>query len=190
MNIRHFLAALLLLAFPLSDSAFAQTENSAKVARTEPLSVSASHSNAGPYGELWIAYLAPDGDLSVRASHRQSDGQTTSQYFPHKERVTELRRAVNEARFLGLRDEIAPATQHFHRPFVINWRRQASPAPRGVSDRSSRAVQDAIAGICEWTPIRDELLLALAEHEVMHEGQIIRHVYGLEGTLPKSWKWA
>lgn len=23
-----------------------------------------------------------------------------------------------------------------------------------------------------------------------HEGQVIRHVYGLEGTLPKSWKWA
>ncbi len=55
---------------------------------------------------------------------------------------------------------------------------------------SSRAVQDAIAGIGEWTPTWDELLLALAEHEVMHEGQIIRHVYGLEGTLPKSWKWA
>ena len=116
MNTRHSFAALLLLALALSDPAFAQTEKAAKVARTEPLAVSASHSNAGPYGELWIAYLAPDGDLSVRASHRQSDGQTTSQYLPHKERVMELRRAVDEARFFGLRDEIAPVTQHFHRP--------------------------------------------------------------------------
>ncbi len=57
-------------------------------------------------------------------------------------------------------------------------------------ESSSRLVLDAIAGTSEWTHARQELLLALAEHEVMHEGQIIRHVYGLEGTLPKSWKWA
>ena len=57
-------------------------------------------------------------------------------------------------------------------------------------ESSSRLVLDAIAGTSKWTDARQGLLLALAEHEVMHEGQIIRHVYGLEGTLPKSWKWA
>lgn len=55
---------------------------------------------------------------------------------------------------------------------------------------SSALVLETIAGTDDWTPTRDELLLSLAEHEVMHEGQIIRHVYGLERTLPKSWKWA
>jgi hypothetical protein len=112
MNTRHLFVVLLIYTVVLSVPALAQKPE--KVEGTEPLSVSASYSNAGPYGELWIAYLAPDGDLSVRVSHRLSDGQTTSQYFPHKERVTLLRRAVNEARFFGLRNDIAPTTQRFH----------------------------------------------------------------------------
>ena len=57
-------------------------------------------------------------------------------------------------------------------------------------ESSSRAVLDAIAGVEEWTRAREELLATLSEHEVMHEGQIIRHMYGLERTLPDSWKWA
>lgn len=48
----------------------------------------------------------------------------------------------------------------------------------------------AIEGVNEWTKDRDELLLALSEHEVMHEGQIIRHFYGLESEMPDSIKWA
>lgn len=55
---------------------------------------------------------------------------------------------------------------------------------------SAKAVSIAIDSVTDWDPVRDELLATLAEHEVMHEGQIIRHVYGTEGTLPKSWKWA
>jgi hypothetical protein len=78
--------------------------------------VSASYSDAGPYGVLWIAYLAPDGDLSVRVSHRQTSGQTVSQHFASKERVSAFRRAIDEARFFELRTDISPATQQFHRP--------------------------------------------------------------------------
>ena len=98
--------------------AFAQTPSSGIVDRTEPLTVSASYSDAGPYGVLWIAYLAPDGDLSLRVSHvrMESSGQTTSQYFANKERVASLRRAIDEARFFQIRNELAPATQQFHRP--------------------------------------------------------------------------
>lgn len=55
---------------------------------------------------------------------------------------------------------------------------------------SAQAVAEAIKGVEDWTEARDSLLADLAEHEVMHEGQIIRHVYGLERELPKSWKWA
>lgn len=105
-----------MLTLVLSSPAFAQTQKSEMVDPAEPLSVSASYSDAGPYGVLWIAYLAPDGDLSVRVSHRQSGGQTTSHYFPHKERVSLLRRTIDEARFFQLRNEIAPTTQNFHRP--------------------------------------------------------------------------
>ena len=45
-------------------------------------------------------------------------------------------------------------------------------------------------GIEDWTPAHDTLLADLSEHEVMHEGQIIRHIYALELELPSSWKWA
>lgn len=55
---------------------------------------------------------------------------------------------------------------------------------------SSAAVRDTVAAVSDWSPERSELLLTLAEHEVMHEGQIIRHLYALERTLPASWTWA
>ena len=116
MNTRIHFAMILTLTLPFSSPTFAQPQKSEMVDGAEPLSVSASHSDAGPYGVLWIAYLAPDGDLSIRVSHKQSDGQTTSHYFPHKERVSVLRRAIDEARFFQLRTEIGPTTQHFHRP--------------------------------------------------------------------------
>jgi hypothetical protein len=112
----HLIGVSLALTLALSSPAFAQTQGLGTVDRTEPLSVSASYSDAGPYGVLWIAYLAPDGDLSVRVSHRQASGQTVSQYLASKERVSVLRRAIDEARFFELRTDIAPATQQFHRP--------------------------------------------------------------------------
>ena len=55
---------------------------------------------------------------------------------------------------------------------------------------SGEALLTAIQGVPEWSSEHDELLLAVAEHEVMHEGQIIRHMYGLGRELPASWRWA
>ena len=55
---------------------------------------------------------------------------------------------------------------------------------------SALAASDTINAITDWTPERASLLATFAEHEVMHEGQIIRHMYALEQSLPESWVWA
>lgn len=63
----------------------------------------------------------------------------------------------------------------------------------GVRDKltsSASAFAEAVASIDTWTPQRDELLASLMEHEVMHEGQIIRLWYALGHELPQSMRWA
>lgn len=55
---------------------------------------------------------------------------------------------------------------------------------------SSQELLGAIEAVREWTPERDQLLAQIAEHEVMHEGQIIRLMFGLEKPLPASCAWA
>lgn len=55
---------------------------------------------------------------------------------------------------------------------------------------SAKAVLDAIGNVDDWTPERERQLAGLAEHEVMHEGQIIRHMYALELKMPASSAWA
>jgi hypothetical protein len=116
MNLRRLYAIVMAVTLSLSPRAFSQTQESAVIDGIEPMSVSASYSNAGPYGVLWTAYLAPDGDLSVRVSHELSNGQTTSQYFANKDRVSLLRRAIGEVRFFHLPNEIAPTFMSLHRP--------------------------------------------------------------------------
>lgn len=55
---------------------------------------------------------------------------------------------------------------------------------------SGKALLAAIESVDEWSSSHEELLAAVSEHEVMHEGQIIRHMYGLGRELPASWRWA
>ncbi len=55
---------------------------------------------------------------------------------------------------------------------------------------SAADVKDTIKQIDNWTQNRELLLLELSDHEVMHEGQIIRHLYGLGYEIPASVKWA
>ncbi len=55
---------------------------------------------------------------------------------------------------------------------------------------SAVGVVNAANAVQDWTEEHDRLLATLSEHEVMHEGQIIRHVYAVNGGLPPSWKWA
>ncbi|MFT4729570.1 MAG: hypothetical protein ACI9UN_004088 [Granulosicoccus sp.] len=42
----------------------------------------------------------------------------------------------------------------------------------------------------KWADAKSELLLALYEHEFMHEGQLMRHMCGLEYYVPASVKWS
>ncbi|HBM89350.1 MAG TPA: hypothetical protein DD437_12455 [Rhodobiaceae bacterium] len=58
-----------------------------------------------------------------------------------------------------------------------------------LTSSADRVVQVAHT-IQDWTDEHDRLLATICEHEVMHEGQIIRHVYAMNETLPASWKWA
>jgi hypothetical protein len=55
---------------------------------------------------------------------------------------------------------------------------------------SANGFERIIGEVEDWSPARDKLLLELLEHEAMHEGQLIRHVYALGESLPSSWKWA
>ncbi|MBO6558771.1 MAG: hypothetical protein JJ934_14520 [Pseudomonadales bacterium] len=55
---------------------------------------------------------------------------------------------------------------------------------------SANDVIAAIDSLEDWNDEREALLLTLFEHEVMHEGQIIRHLYGAEHNIPETVKWA
>ena len=57
-------------------------------------------------------------------------------------------------------------------------------------EESRLAAEHILRGVTDWTEERSRLLMTLSEHEVMHEGQIIRHMYAIEQTLPASWVWA
>lgn len=56
--------------------------------------------------------------------------------------------------------------------------------------RSKEAVLETVSGVEGWNEAQDQLLIDLLEHETMHEGQIIRLLYGLGDKPPDSWKWA
>ncbi len=55
---------------------------------------------------------------------------------------------------------------------------------------SASAVLIAAEKVEDWTEERQNFLLDLSEHEVMHEGGIIRHMYAFETDMPGSVKWA
>ena len=49
--------------------------------------------------------------------------------------------------------------------------------------------ESALSNI-QWSENTEKILANLYEHEVMHEGQIIRLMYGLGLEMPDSSKWA
>ncbi|NQV07063.1 hypothetical protein HQ535_10960 [bacterium] len=61
----------------------------------------------------------------------------------------------------------------------------------GALDRSATEFSRSLP-IDDWTDARRALLLDLLEHEVQHQGQLIRYVYGLGLDFPRSWsdRWA
>ncbi len=56
-------------------------------------------------------------------------------------------------------------------------------------EESARTFLDTAASIGSWSDQQADLLARIVEHEAMHEGQIIRHVWGLEKTVPDSCYW-
>jgi hypothetical protein len=55
---------------------------------------------------------------------------------------------------------------------------------------SGAILLETVRSMSSWSSQADEWLLAISEHEVMHEGQIIRHMYAVGRELPASWRWA
>lgn len=54
---------------------------------------------------------------------------------------------------------------------------------------SAASFLDTVASVAAWSDQQADLLARIVEHEAMHEGQIIRQVWGLEKTLPESCYW-
>ncbi len=55
--------------------------------------------------------------------------------------------------------------------------------------KTEEEFENVLRGV-EWSEPSESLLASLYEHEVMHEGQLIRLVYGLGLEMPKSSRWA
>ena len=82
---------------------------------------------------------------------------------------------------------LAAGTMQGWQSSVVNFERNEFVAKLAAS---AQMLGEAIDGVGDWTPERDKLLAQVAEHEVMHEGQIIRLMFGLEKSLPSSCSWA
>lgn len=60
-------------------------------------------------------------------------------------------------------------------------------------ERIEAAMEQAIADFestlngMEWTPIRENVILGLLEHETQHQGQLLRFMYAREYQFPDSW---
>ena len=55
---------------------------------------------------------------------------------------------------------------------------------------ASAVAFDTTINALTWDSAREGLLVQLLEHETMHEGQLIRHIYALEHPVPSSIKWS
>lgn len=61
---------------------------------------------------------------------------------------------------------------------------------KAAMNEATKAFHRTVSELPEWTDDRQALLAQLYEHEVMHEGQLIRQVYGLGLAMPDSSFWA
>lgn len=60
-------------------------------------------------------------------------------------------------------------------------------AVRHSMTQSSRRVVEALGKCPQPTEMQEQLLFDLLEHEVCHQGQLIRYLYGLGVPIPESW---
>ncbi|NNF05119.1 MAG: hypothetical protein HKN21_00025 [Candidatus Eisenbacteria bacterium] len=61
-------------------------------------------------------------------------------------------------------------------------------AVRHSMTQSSRRVVEAVGKCPQPTEMQEQLLFDLLEHEVCHQGQLIRYLYGLGIPIPESWR--
>jgi uncharacterized damage-inducible protein DinB len=54
--------------------------------------------------------------------------------------------------------------------------------------RSAEKAEQFIGELRSMTESQERLAFELLEHEVQHQGQLIRYLYGLKLGVPKSWK--
>lgn len=53
---------------------------------------------------------------------------------------------------------------------------------------SAESAQQILIELTSMTESQERLAFELLEHEVQHQGQLIRYLYGLKLGIPKSWK--
>jgi hypothetical protein len=58
----------------------------------------------------------------------------------------------------------------------------------GALGRSADEVRTVLDGIESFSEPQQALILDLLEHEVAHQGQLIRYLYGLRLAIPGSWR--
>lgn len=58
----------------------------------------------------------------------------------------------------------------------------------GALRSSADGVREVLDSVSSFTEPQNRLLMALLEHEVAHQGQLIRYLYGLRLAIPESWK--
>lgn len=61
-------------------------------------------------------------------------------------------------------------------------------AVRSALSRSAEAAQQTFRLLTSMTEPQERLAFDLLEHEVQHQGQLIRYLYGLKLGVPKGWK--
>ena len=71
----------------------------------------------------------------------------------------------------------------------LNWEQTSDRDTVLKKLKESRSSIEAfISKVSDISVEQQGLLFSLIEHEAQHHGQIIRYLYGLELTIPESWK--
>lgn len=93
---------------------------------------------------------------------------------------------------IGARQSFARAIQAGEwQGFECSLDTDAGPADYKVAlDKATAIFHRTVRDLDTWSDDREALLAQLYEHEVMHEGQLIRQVYGLGLSMPATSTWA
>ena len=93
---------------------------------------------------------------------------------------------------IGARQSFARAIQAGEwQGFECSLYTEAGPADyKTALDKATAEFHRTVRDLGNWSDDRQALLAQLHEHEVMHEGQLIRQVYGLGLSMPATSQWA